>query len=82
VSDDGSVVVGYSGWMPPRDAFIWLKGERMMMKLTTYLIERGVKGVEGWILDYAVSVSPNGKIICGTGLNPAGQVEGWIAKLD
>jgi hypothetical protein len=29
----------------------------------------------------ANSVSPNGKIIAGTGINPAGLAEGWIATL-
>ncbi len=71
VSDDGNVVVGSSGWMPPLDAFVWT-AETKMVKLATYLAGRGVTGLGGWRL---------GKIIAGTGINPAGFAEGWIATL-
>jgi probable HAF family extracellular repeat protein len=81
VSDDGSVVIGASGWMPPLDAFIWLKGQAKIMKLSTYLAESGIMGFEKWTLLYVSAVSPNGKILCGVGVNPASQVEGWIVTL-
>jgi uncharacterized membrane protein len=80
VSDDGSVVVGMSGWQPPTDAFIWTP-EIRMMKLSDYLKNKGVTGFEDWTLVYASVVSPDGKIIGRTGVNPRGQAEGWIAKL-
>ncbi len=81
VSDDTTVVVGSSGWMPPLDAFIWVNGTGKMQKLTTYLTEAGITGFEGWQLVVANSVSPDGKILAGVGINPSGLVEGWIAKL-
>ena len=81
VSDDGSVVVGQSGWQPPLDAFIWHKGNGKMMKLSTYLLEKGVTGFEKWTLVGAYCLSPDGKIIAGTGINPRGLAEGWIVRL-
>jgi len=80
VSDDGSVVVGISGRTPPTDAFIWTP-ETKIVRLTDYLTTKGVTGFTGWTLVNAVAVSPDGKIISGTGINPAGLAEGWIAKL-
>jgi hypothetical protein len=52
-----------------------------MVKLATYLADRGVTGFAEWRLVVANSISPNGKIIAGTGINPAGFAEGWIATL-
>jgi len=81
VSDDGTVVVGSSGWKPPTDAFIWTPDTKMV-KLKDYLKDKGVSGIEGWTLLVANSVSPDGKIIAGTGINEVKQeVEGWIVKL-
>ena len=78
VSDDGAVVVGQSGWMPPTDAFIWT-AETKMVKLSTYLANKGMSGFDGWILVGANSITPDGKIIAGVGINPDNQIEGWIA---
>jgi len=80
VSDDAAVVVGSSGWRPPLDAFIWT-AETQMVHLSDYLKSKGVTGFEGWVLVVANAVSPDGKIIAGTGINPRGEVEGWIVKL-
>lgn len=80
VSDDANVVVGASGYKPPRDAFVWTP-ETKMVKLTDYMKNKGVTGFDGWVLDVANPVSPDGKIISGTGVNPRGQVEGWIVKM-
>ncbi len=80
VSDDGSVVVGASGYKPPTDAFLWTP-ETKMVKLSDYLRKSGIKGVVGWTLLSANSISPDGAIIAGTGISPSGQVQGWIATL-
>jgi hypothetical protein len=52
-----------------------------MMKLSTYLTNEGAGGFEGWILIVANSVSPNGNIIGGVGINRSGRAEGWITSL-
>ena len=80
VSDDGRVVVGMSGWRPPTDAFMWTE-ETKMVKLSEYLTSKGITGHNGWILVHATALSPDGKIVAGTGINPNQVAEGWIARL-
>jgi uncharacterized membrane protein len=81
VSDDGNVVVGTSGYQPPTDAFIWTPATKIV-KLSDYLAAKGVAGFSGWTLVTATDVSPDGKIIAGTGLNSvAGRIEGFVVKL-
>ena len=81
VNDDSTVVVGYAGYQPPTDAFIWTP-ETKMVKLSTYLTSKGITGHETWTLVNANCVSPDGKIIAGTGFNNrANRVEGYIVRL-
>ena len=81
VSDDGNVVVGTSGYQPPTDAFIWTPATKIV-KLSDYLTSKNITGFEGWTLVTATDVSPDGKIIAGTGLNNlAGRVEGFVVRL-
>jgi probable HAF family extracellular repeat protein len=81
VSDDGNVVVGYSGYQPPTVAFIWTPGTKMV-KLSDYLTNKGISGFQGWDLINANSISPDGKIIAGTGINNnAGRLEGFVVML-
>ena len=81
VSDDSTVVVGMSGYQPPTDAFIWTP-ETKMVKLSDYLTSKGITGHESWTLVNANSVSPDGKIIAGTGINNRAQrIEGFIVRL-
>jgi uncharacterized membrane protein len=79
-SDNASVIVGPSGYKHPTDAMIWT-AETKMVKLSDYLKGRGIKVPDDFTLVVANSVSPDGKIIAGVGLNAAGALEGWIAKL-
>jgi hypothetical protein len=73
--------VGTSGYQPPTDAFVWTS-DRKMVKLSDYLKSKGVTGYETWTLITAVAVSPDGKIIAGTGINNVAQrIEGFIVKL-
>ena len=83
VSDDGNVVVGTSGRQPPQDAFIWTP-ETKILKLSDYLTSKGVTGHQNWILITATGLSPDGKIIAGTGLNnnvAGGRVEGYVVRV-
>jgi hypothetical protein len=74
---------GTSGREPPQDAFIWTP-ETKILKLSDYLTSKGVTGFENWRLITATGVSPNGKIIAGTGINnnvPGGRVEGYVVRV-
>ena len=81
VSDDGNVVVGTSGYQPPTDAFIWTP-ETKIVKVSDYITSKGITGHERWTLVTATCVSPDGKIIAGTGINNARQrVEGFVVRI-
>jgi uncharacterized membrane protein len=76
VSDDGRVVVGegVSG------AFYWNEQEGVV-DLKAKLLEQNVEEVEGWHLTSAAAVSADGRTIVGTGYNPDGRSEAWIATI-
>jgi probable HAF family extracellular repeat protein len=80
VSDDGTVVVGISGWKSPTDAVIWTP-ETRMVKLKDYMTGKGITGHERWLLAEAIAVTPDGKSITGTGFNPEGLAEGFVVTL-
>ena len=83
VSADGSVVVGFS--VSPiagevrREAFIWDKVNGMR-SLQDVLVASALD-LSGWTLSDASGISADGRTIVGTGTNPAGQEEAWIATL-
>ncbi len=65
ISDDGKVV-GFSGnafFSTPR-AFIWTL-EGGMMSLSDYLVQEGVAGYDGELLDRAIDISADGNTIVG-----------------
>jgi uncharacterized membrane protein len=71
ISDDGKVV-GFSGspfFGTPR-AFIWTVADGMMA-LSDYLVQEGVAGYEGDLLDRAIDISADGNTIVGA-VVPAG----------
>jgi hypothetical protein len=83
VSADGSVVVGAATLCFPYDwyaAFIW-DSTNGMRELGQVLTSLGID-LTGWTLDEARGVSGDGLTIVGTGTNPSGDQEGWIAVLD
>lgn len=82
VSADGSVVVGTSLGGAPNvpKAFVWTKSAGMR-SLESILVEQGVD-IGGWSLDVARGVSEDGMTIVGYGINPTGDVEGWLAVLN
>src|SRR5690606_33260031 len=79
LSADGSVVVG---WLDAagRRAFVWdaLRGARLLHEV---LVNDYGLDLTGWELRAATGVSADGTVIVGSGRNPAGHEEGWIARL-
>lgn len=76
---DGSIIVGAAGTEPASRAFIWTPGDGMR-DLNVVLADLGVN-LSGWTLYAARGVSSDGTRIAGTGRNPAGVTEAWIAVI-
>jgi probable HAF family extracellular repeat protein len=82
VSENGSIVVGIGETdlaSEAFEAFVWdsMNGIR---NLKNVLISQG-DDLTGWRLDRANGISADGTIIVGSGINPAGQPEAWLARL-
>ena len=80
LSGDGSVVVGFSWSASGREAFIWdaVNGIRSIRAL---LVEQHGLDLTGWTLTSATGVSDDGQTIVGTGVDPDGHTEAWMATL-
>ena len=84
VSADGSVVVGnsrtsFDTGIEKLDAFVWDETNGMR-RVEDVLSDAGLD-MTGWRLAYANGVSDDGNTIVGYGINPSGELEGWIARL-
>ena len=53
-----------------------------MVSLKQYLENNGIAGLDGWHLTDARGISGDGRTIVGTGVNPQGLSEGWVATID
>lgn len=77
VSADGSTVVGRGRSDAGSEAFIWTEGNGLQ-SLQVLLTALGVD-LTGWQLVDAAGVSADGLRIVGSGINPSGQREGFVA---
>lgn len=77
---DGSVVVGEAASTAGTRAYIWTAAQGMR-ELRSVLVSDYGLNLTGWTLTYALEITPDGSVIVGIGTNPAGQSEGWIARL-
>lgn len=81
----GVLVVGTNflrddrGRLSIKEAFIWTEASGIQ-SLKTVLESHGLD-LTGWTLEDANGISDDGTIIAGTGMNPAGFFEGFIAVL-
>jgi probable HAF family extracellular repeat protein len=80
VNANGTVIVGRSTSTnaPNGEAFRWMSNTGMQ-SIQNLLVMSGVN-VTGWALQSATSISGNGTVIIGYGIDPAGLTEGWIAR--
>ena len=83
ISDDGSLIVGWSGLGGSERAFIWSE-QSGMEDFQQPIIDRHGLGpaLEGWNLAVVYGMSSNGQFFTGLGYNPAGDFEGWLVRLD
>jgi len=78
-SSNGTVVVGYASTdcNAAEVAFIWDQAHGMQ-DLRQVLVNAGLgPQLQGWQLLAAFSVTPDGSVIVGYGVNPQGQQEAW-----
>ena len=80
MSADGSVVVGQGNGVLGREAFIW-DATNGMQNLKDFLESQLGLDLTGWTLTDAWDISADGNTIVGSGTNPDGDSEAWIAKL-
>lgn len=79
-SSDGSIVVGESDSANGREAFIWTEAGGML-RLADLLLANGATALDGWTLESALAISPDGRSVAGYGINPLGQVEAYKASI-
>ncbi len=79
VSADGSLVIGNSSTVGGFEAFIW-DAVNGMQNLKSIFIDEGLD-LTGWRLTDAWGVSADGRTFAGTGINPQGNQEAWIASI-
>ncbi|WP_152682723.1 PEP-CTERM sorting domain-containing protein [Caenimonas sp. SL110] len=81
LSASGAVLVG--GWTRGgvESAVIWDQA-RGLRTLAQALTDERRLTLSGWTLQRANAISPDGRAIAGTGINPQGVAEGWIVRLN
>jgi uncharacterized membrane protein len=86
ISADGRVILGVSGDHPDVHVFIWdpIHGMRDLQDLL--LTELGIEEVQGWTLGLrdispTLSISNDGTLIAGTGVDPERRTRAWMARI-
>jgi hypothetical protein len=74
------VVVGAAATADNNGAFVWTEATGMV-RLIDVLIANGATGLEGWVLQGALAVSPDGRWMAGSGTNPDGRIEAFLADI-
>lgn len=83
VSGDGTKIVGYATGGPPNYrnmAFLWT-ADRGIESLLDVLISYGATGLDGWLLGSVSAISADGNWVVGTGVNPDGRTESFLANI-
>ncbi|MBK9119367.1 MAG: PEP-CTERM sorting domain-containing protein [Phycisphaerales bacterium] len=78
VSADGGVVVGWSDDGTAAEPFVWTSAAGMRSLRELLLTDFGLD-IGAWQLESCHAVSDDGLRLVGTGFNPAGQREAWMA---
>ena len=83
LSNDGAVIGG-SYTLPggQETAAFWSAATGYQMQdLLSYLSSQGATGLDGWHLTSITGISEDGTLFSGSGFNPAGQSDIWVALI-
>jgi probable HAF family extracellular repeat protein len=84
VSGDGNVIVGVARDVTSSEAaFVWDQANGMRNLQDVLISDYGLgQSLAGWTLKGAADISSDGLTIVGGGLNPNGNLEAWLVRLD
>ncbi len=83
ITNDGHWAVGYGTNSFGQQALLWdctLYQSRLLKDILAKDLGLGA-ALEGWTLQVATAITPDGKTIIGYGLDPNGQTQAWIATV-
>ncbi|XVJ58166.1 MAG: hypothetical protein HEQ23_01710 [Tepidisphaera sp.] len=78
-NEAGTVIVGFASGEDGVEAVVWRNSE--VRTLRQILDDAGVTTHVGWSLSLATGISADGLTICGIGINPNNEDEGWVATI-
>lgn len=82
----GEAIVGREDSFGPTggvDAFVWTEAFGIESLQSVLEDRHGLASpLTGWTLSVATDISPDGRSLVGFGINPMGNQEGWIVRLD
>jgi len=83
-SDNGSTIVGYMATTSSDQSVAFIYNQASgVQDLQQILTGEGLgSSLTGWTLTAATAITPDGNTIVGDGIDPQGQTEGWIARLN
>jgi probable HAF family extracellular repeat protein len=82
-ASDGSVVVGVNNTPTSAEAFIWDTGHGMRSLRDVLVNDFGLgTSLTGWTLNTAEAISADRQFIVGSGINPSGNTEAWLARIE
>jgi len=71
-----------SSGSPPSEGMVWTAATKIV-PLAKYLTDRGIPGFEKWILLFkAAVISPDGKVIAGSGINSDGIQQAFVVRFE
>jgi probable HAF family extracellular repeat protein len=80
VSGDGSIGVGEAGDSSGVARAVLWTASAGVQDLRDVLVELGLEAeLEGWFLSSAVAISSDGRTVAGTGIDPQGRTQGFVA---
>lgn len=78
-TSDGRVIVGWTTTHQGKRAFVWDAQHGMRLLSDVLTLDYGLN-LNGWTLEEAFAVTPDGSVIVGRGIHGS-DTEGWIARL-